>query len=375
MLLSRKIILLALIASIGLALVSSMDVRGGALEDFDAFIKEKEKEKEFISYSQEEWNKMRDEKEQGIFIIEEELLAPPKVKKVKEVKPEEEEVVPPLPGGIGIILPFESRLNISGQKRISMKYGAVFYKDEEERTITGTPAGVTEGFDMDQELQVKIKGNVGTKITVNVDYDDTVEDKRDISVVYKGDPEEIVQEAAFGDITLELPATEFVAYKKSVFGGKLNMQYKEFKLMAIGSQTKGIPEEKKFKGKSTFEKRDINDTSYRRQKYYELWDTNIQSGTEQVYIDDRDGTNNQNGAWMTVRNDSPLLTSATYWGYFNLQVPGQDYTIDYIKGIITFRKTINEKYVIAMDYKPNGQLISVGNNGYRKILKDENEDL
>ena len=376
MLLSRKIILLALIASIGLALVSSMDVRGGALEDFDAFIKEKEKEKEFISYSQEEWNKMRDEKEQGIFIIEEELLAPPKVKKVKEIKPEEEEVVPPLPGGIGIILPFESRLNISGQKRISMKYGAVFYKDEEERTITGTPAGVTEGFDMDQELQVKIKGNVGTKITVNVDYDDTVEDKRDISVVYKGDPGEIVQEAAFGDITLELPATEFVAYKKSVFGGKLNMQYKEFKLMAIGSQTKGIPEEKKFKGKSTFEKRDINDTSYRRQKYYELWDTNIQSGTEQVYIDDRDGTNNQNGAWMTVRNDSPLLTSATYYGYFNLQVPGQDYTIDYIKGIITFRKTIYENYVIAVDYKDSsGQLISVGNSNLPKILKDENEDL
>jgi len=377
MLLSRKTILLALIASIGLALVSSMDVRGGALEDFDAFIKEKEKEKEFISYSQEEWNKMRDEKEQGIFIIEEELLAPPKVEKVKEVKPEEEEAVPPVPGGIGIILPFESRLSISGQKRISMKYGAVFYKDEEERTTTGTPAGVTEGFDMDQELQVKIKGNVGTKITVNVDYDDTVEDKRDISVVYKGDPDEIVQEAAFGDITLELPATEFVAYKKSVFGGKLNMQYKEFKFMAIGSQTKGIPEEKKFKGKSTFEKRDINDTSYRRRKYYELWgDINIQSGSEQVYIDDRDGTNNQNGAWMMVRNVDliPLTGGATYYGYFNLQVPGQDYTIDYIKGIITFRKTIYENYVIAVDYKDSsGQLISVGNNGYRKILKDEDE--
>jgi len=109
---------------------------------------------------------MRDEKEQGIFIIEEELLAPPKVEKVKEVKPEEEEAVPPVPEGIGIILPFESRLSISGRKLISMKYGAVFYKDEDERTTTGTPAGVTEGFDMDQELQVKIKGNVGTKITL-----------------------------------------------------------------------------------------------------------------------------------------------------------------------------------------------------------------
>ncbi|MCJ7646216.1 hypothetical protein MUO65_04865, partial [bacterium] len=372
---SRKIVLLAAIASIGLTLAGSMEVRAGALEDFDAFIKEEERKKEFISYSQEEWNGIRNEKEQGIFIEEEELLAPSEVEEVEELKPLAEEAVPAAPEGIGIILPFESRLSISGQKRISMKYGAVFYKDEEKRTTTGTPAEVTEGFDMDQELQVKIKGQVGRKIAVNVDYDDTVEDKRDISVVYKGDPGEVVQDAAFGDITLELPATEFLAYSKSVFGGKVNAQYNKFKLMAIGSQTKGIPEEKKFKGTSTFEKRDINDTSYRRRKYYELWtDRNIQSGSEKIYIDDRDGTNNQNGAWMVVSN--PLLTPTTYYGYFNLKVPGQDYTIDYIEGIITFRETIYENHVIAVDYKKsNGQLISVINSGLPKILKDEDEIL
>jgi hypothetical protein len=376
MLLSRKIILLALIVSIGFTLAGPMEVRGGALEDFDAFIKEEQEKKEFISYSQEEWNGMRNEKEQGIFIEEEELLAPSKVEEVEKLKLKEEEAVPAAPEGIGIILPFESRLSISGQKRISMKYGKVFYKDEKNRTTTGTPPGVTEGFDMDQELQVKIKGQVGRKISVNVDYDDTVENKRDISVVYKGDPGEVVQEAAFGDITLELPATEFLAYSKSVFGGKVNAQYKKFKLMAIGSQTKGIPEEKKFKGTSTFEKKDINDTSYRRRKYYKLWHENIGSGSELVYIDDRDGTNNQNGAWMTVKNDDPLLPSATYYGYFNLQVPGQDYTIDYIKGIITFRKTIYENYVIAVDYKKSdGTWLRTSNNDEAKILKDENEQL
>jgi len=369
---SRKIILLALIVSIGLAWIISMNAQAGVLEDFDALIEERKKE-EFISYSQEEWNKMRNEKEQGIFIEEEELLAPPEVEEVEELKPEEKEAVPAAPEGIGIILPFESRLSISGRKMISMKYGAVFYKDEEKRTTTGTPAGVTEGFDMDQELQVKIKGNVGRKITVNVDYDDTVEDKRDISVVYKGDPGEVVQEAAFGDITLELPATEFVAYKKSVFGGKVNAQYEKFKLMAIGSQTKGIPEEKKFKGKSTFEKRDINDTSYRRRKYYKLWHENIQSGSEIVWIDDRNGYNNQLATSTYVQNT--LLTPATYYGWFDQQVPGQDYTIDYIKGIITFRKTINEKDVIAVDYKYNNTQLRAGNDNKLKILKDEDEEL
>ncbi|GAI48388.1 unnamed protein product, partial [marine sediment metagenome] len=96
---------------------------------------------------------------------------------------------------------------------------------------------------------------------------------------------------------------------------------------------------------------------------YELWDTNIQSGSEIVWIDDRDGYNNYNGTWTVVSNS--LLTPTTYYGYFNQQVPGQDYTIDYIKGIITFRKTINEDYVIVVAYEGQGL----------KILKDENEIL
>ena len=41
---------------------------------------------------------------------------------------------------------------------------------------------------------------------LNVDFDDTQEDKKDISIVYRGKPGEFVQEAAFGDISVNLPS-------------------------------------------------------------------------------------------------------------------------------------------------------------------------
>ena len=71
---------------------------------------------------------------------------------------------------------------------------------------------------MQQELQARIQGTVARKTTINVNFDDTKENVKDFSVVYKGDPDEVVQEAAFGDIVLSLPSTEFVNYNKQLFG-------------------------------------------------------------------------------------------------------------------------------------------------------------
>ena len=142
---------------------------------------------------------------------------------------------------------------------------------------------------MKQELQVRIKGQVGRKITVNVDFDDTKDDKRDISVVYTGDPEEFVQEAAFGDITLSLPATEFVSYSKQLFGVRTRLKYKNAQLLAIGSRTKGTTETKRFNGATRFERRIIRDVDFVKKQYYDVAFTTraIRIGTEIVYRDDR----------------------------------------------------------------------------------------
>src|SRR5262249_29779159 len=105
---------------------------------------------------------------------------------------------------------------------------------------------------------------------VNVDFDDTKNDKKDISIVYKGDPDEIVQRAAFGDITLSLPQTEFAGYNKQIFGASAELKYKAIHAYVIGSLTKGETKTKEFVGIVILKLLDVPETSYIRHKFYNV---------------------------------------------------------------------------------------------------------
>ena len=145
-----------------------------------------------------------------------------------------------LPPGIKTVLPFESHLSLSGRKLIGVDYTTRIYDKPEDGKRKDTSS-----FKMNQELQMKINGSVGDRLNINVDYDDTT-DKKDISLVYKGKPEEFIQEAAFGDISVSLPSTEFVGYSKELFGLKIDTKYKTLSSNAFFSKTKGASEMKRY---------------------------------------------------------------------------------------------------------------------------------
>ncbi len=278
----------------------------------------------------------------------------------------------PLPPGLSVELPYESQLSISGRKVIGVAFKSTTY-DVENPPIRTNPS---PSFDMTQELQVRIKGQVGRKINVNVDFDDTTADKRDISVVYKGDKNEVIQEAAFGDINMSLPQTEFVGYSKQLFGVEVKAKYKGLESWGFFSRTKGFSEVKRFTGNTQLIRKEIPDTGYIAMKYYavKLDNDTMVGGSIQVYLDNRNPvTNNINTSTMTVET---LTSPATYYtGNFNLLIPGQDYTVDYSRGILVFKKQMLSNYVVAIDYqKTNGasvtRLSSIGADpGMLKIIK------
>ncbi|HRY30234.1 MAG TPA: hypothetical protein P5079_09395, partial [Elusimicrobiota bacterium] len=248
-------------------------------------------EETLFHFDQQRWNKARDAIDRG-----EEPGAAPKKKEKEAVAVSTAPVTPPPEEpGLSVELPYESGLSISGRKLIALKLKETRYKSA-KRAQELNVNKVQREFEMKQELQVRIKGKVGRKITVNVDFDDTKEDKRDISVVYQGDPDEFVQEAAFGDITLSLPSTEFVSYNKQLFGVRGKLKYKRAQLMAIGSRTKGVTETKRFTGNTQFERKEISDTAYIQRRYYNLaFDTGhapLQVGSEQIWLDNRVPTDN-----------------------------------------------------------------------------------
>ncbi|MCD6413839.1 MAG: hypothetical protein J7L54_06820 [Elusimicrobia bacterium] len=337
---------------------------------------------ENLPFDMDLWKQMRQEKEENKF--EERVIE----KSEEEQKGEkqgkaEKKAAPKKPQKIAIELPAESRLSVSGRKIIDMKFGKVFYaeSDPKKRTIS---AGGIDGLNMDQQLQIKIKGRVGEKIDVNIDYDDKQPDlnRRKISIVYHGNPSEFIQNIQFGDIKLSLPGTEFVGYSgkaglnKNLFGFMGTAKYKKLNFYFVGSQTKGKSEIKKFTGSTSFVKHEIPDASYQSRKYYKIYFSTAQipivKGSEKIYLDDKIGTNNETGITQEM-NVVYWSSTNTVHGNFDLLKPGIDYVIDYSAGIITFYKPIQKNYDIAVDWQgADGKILS-DVAGYPVLIKDENE--
>lgn len=246
---------------------------------------------------------------------------------------------------------YGTSLSVTGRKVISFQFSEKRFLGDQ--TKTGRPAS-TNLLEIEQQLQLRMQGKVGPKITINVDYDDTKLNKQDISVVYTGDPDEVVQNVSFGDIDLSLPATEFVSYNKQLFGIRADIKYKGLRATFIGSRTKGTTKVKQFFGNTQFVSIDIPDTSYARRQHYDLTFGNsarlpLQAGTERVFLAQQNpGQPNINEINLTVSDLNVQASSFT--GNFLQMQAGIDYTIDYVNGILSFRNQLLAQYVVAVDF-------------------------
>ncbi|MFQ5835589.1 MAG: hypothetical protein ACE5HR_06680, partial [bacterium] len=265
---------------------------------------------------------------------------------------------------------WEPYLRIFGRKVIGIKYRRRHYlKGGEAQAESKKPTTETE---IEQKLQVKVRGRVGERIFANVDYDDTAPrtEQQKMSLTYQGKEDEIIQEVALGDLQLGWPDTEFLAYNKSLFGAKVTAKKGQFNLMGIGSVSKGVSESKTFTGKTAFEKKEIPDTSYLKRRYYLTYfdptHLPLTSQSLEVYLDDQDGTNNETALKLTVTGEE----SDSYTGYFDLQYPGEDYLWDSREGIVKFHRSIEENFVIALSYRDKDG-IRYPASGYRMIKKQQ----
>ncbi len=227
----------------------------------------------------------------------------------------------------------------------------------------GYGMGRDVGFNVDQELVISLHGRIGGKTHVDIDYNDTGrsqfggmgQKEQKIAVWYEGSPEEIVKKAAFGDIQLNIPSSRFITMNRSLFGAQLIAELAGVKLTVFGTRTKGL------KGTWTSQGQSLRagggtgtrimDINYIKERYYAINVGEdglihndylpIETGSEQIYIDDGIGTNNDSGI-------------STAQGYFDYQYPGDDYSIDYTTGQIEFLKNISSNYKIVVAYKYRG---------------------
>ncbi len=259
------------------------------------------------------------------------------------------------------------------------------------------------GFNLRQVQQFGLHGRVGQRTHIAVDYSaggsgfggggfgggygggyggggyglgGTKEQK--IKIWYEGKPEDIIKTISFGDITLNLPNTRFLNINRNLFGLEGVFEWKNTRLTAFGSRSKGIREVRTFRGQSRRAGSgygygppgiQIPDANYVRNRYYYIHKGEddlqhpdylpIKPGSEQIFIDDGVVGNNQGG-------------KRTSQGYFNPQFAGQDYNIDYVTGEIEFLSPISANYTIVVAYEYSGS--GGGSVGNKEVFVDENGD-
>ena len=264
----------------------------------------------------------------------------------------------------------ETILKISGRKVIEIKHTLFHYLDEE--WVKSHPERPTSSTDIDQKLQVKVNGTIGDRSLVEVEYDDTLprSEQQSIFLAYKGKENEVLQEAELGDVQLGFPETAIFAYDKALFGVRAKARLGRFHLTGIGSLTRGLSETRTFTGRSTFEKKDIYDTSYLKTRYYRIYfDSShlpLELASAEVFIDNQDGTDNRTAVEMTVSGEN----GDSYHGWFDYQYPGQDYFLDYSRGVIHFMRIIQDNFIIAICYR-DGSSVRHPGEGFRMIKKKQ----
>ncbi|HUT85942.1 MAG TPA: hypothetical protein VMW66_03800 [Elusimicrobiales bacterium] len=297
------------------------------------------------------------------------------------LKPKSKELAP------SVKLPaYGTSLSITGRKIIGFDYASKRYLFDQ---TSKARAEKISSFNLTQQMQLKMKGKIGPKISIDIDYDDTQEDKKDISITYTGEKDEVVQSAAFGDIDLSLPATEFVSYNKQLFGMKMDLKFDNARAILIGSRTKGEGKTKEFTGNSAFQSKDILDIEYIRRQYYDLTFGNPAripaQSSEIVYIKDRSGKAPNGLDIKTIAFDDIESAVSAASANFKYLQRGLDYAIDYNRGTITFNRQLNSEDVVIIDFviqgtsgvklsqNPSAASIGVGGTGKFKLIKTEND--
>ena len=261
---------------------------------------------------------------------------------------------------------YGTSIALTGRYVLGFKTAAKKYKEPSKSASTSNTN--QRNLEMTQQMQLKMQGKIMDRVFVDIDYDDQREEEKTLSVAYRGKPGEIVQEAEFGDINLALPQTDLIAYQKQLFGAKMHLQYKNANLYVIGSQTKGTSKQKQFVGSSVQEIVSLADTSYLRRTYYDLtfggnihgdpqlqpdayndWKNNVISispGSEEIYLN----SNTTSRTFVPIeKTATDYLGTQLYTAQFELLTRGVDYTIDYARGIVTFKRTITAQSAILLN--------------------------
>jgi len=166
------------------------------------------------------------------------------------------------------------RINVTGSRRISFSGKSQW----DDLTTTGTfKQSKFPSLHMEQTSRFKIKGQIGSKISIEVDQDSNrdVDMANTLKLRYKGEEDEIIQSIEAGNTTLKLPNSQFIGFSQNIqglFGIKATAKIGNINLTMITSQEKGSSEKSSFSAGTQASNETIWDYQYLHNVYFFLGD-------------------------------------------------------------------------------------------------------
>ncbi len=243
-------------------------------------------------------------------------------------------------------------------------------------------------FKFDQKQQLNVQGKIGERITVSLDQNSErdFDWENTIRVDYKGQDDDILQKLEMGNISLNLPSTEFVTFSgknQGLFGVKALTKLGPVNITSIASLEKTKKQSQKYKGTSELKLNQIQDYDFRKNLYFFIheWFRNGSSETlddtgftlsipsyyplvnglhpignvlvrdfELYKIDASNNPQADPGTAYIDPNDISLYPDKSKEGAFIRLERGVDFTINEDLGFIRMRNTLQNE-IIAAHYR------------------------
>ncbi len=269
-------------------------------------------------------------------------------------------------------------------------------------------------LDLDQILDLKILGTVGTKLDLVVDFNSSreLDSKQFITATYTGTEDEILRKVEIGDIRTVLPPSRFLAggVPRGSFGAQALAQLGPVNLTFLGSRKEGQSTNRSLqiapRGEGVLQEitLEIKDTQFQDDRFYLLFhpdslastrlaypnsgtvlanpSSTPRQGTLSVWLDDGNFNNNREkasklGTAFVNPNDPAARPDETRQGFFDLLIEGQDYVItDQV--ILQLKRQLSENEMLAVSYITVGETdvgsLSSADTLALKLIRPPNPD-
>ncbi len=165
------------------------------------------------------------------------------------------------------------RITVTGSRRIAFSGRSEW---EDNLVNTGTfKQSKFPSLHMEQTSRFKIKGDIGSKLSIEVDQDSNRDQElaNTLKLRYKGEQDDILQTIEAGNTNLSLPNAQLIGFSQNVqglFGIKATAKVGNTELTLITSQEKGASEKATFQAGAQGSQDTIFDYAYLHNVYFWL---------------------------------------------------------------------------------------------------------